>query len=516
MTTLAWRTMWRAVAACLAAAPSFAQTAPLRVADSALVGRILLAEDRRDTTTSALADGTRHRDPRIRALALRAEARIRDPKFVSRDSVPGAKTLAPSPSYPDPAWRLRYRALTARSDCSALERAMRDSAWAVRLRAIDLVSRECARDTSIVRTLRAWAGSPPQSSQRRAGGVSWHAAAHSMVALAKTSPADARTLLPLAIASPVPQLRMYGARAAAALRDTTTLERLSGDANDNVVEASLDGLSSVAGHAGDGEYLAALGRSGYQDVRAAARALVGSTRSGDVVLAALTAARTLRADSSETSRDARMAVMDLLAEFATPANVPDLIQLATDFDCPVAESAAAIARKLHATVAAKCTPLPISIPGDAVRLALGADVRIRVTLADSSGGGSFVVHLRGDVAPIMAARVLGLARSGYYNGLVWHRVEPDFVVQGGGLGANEYRGYPRFFRDELGTLPHLRGTVGMSTRGHDTGDGQWFFNLRENRRLDRDYTVFADVVDGIGVVDGILEGDVIARMDVLP
>jgi cyclophilin family peptidyl-prolyl cis-trans isomerase len=56
----------------------------------------------------------------------------------------------------------------------------------------------------------------------------------------------------------------------------------------------------------------------------------------------------------------------------------------------------------------------------------------------------------------------------------------------------------------------------MSTRGHDTGDGQWFFNLRENRRLDRDYTVFGEVVEGLGVVDGILEGDVIARMDVLP
>jgi cyclophilin family peptidyl-prolyl cis-trans isomerase len=56
----------------------------------------------------------------------------------------------------------------------------------------------------------------------------------------------------------------------------------------------------------------------------------------------------------------------------------------------------------------------------------------------------------------------------------------------------------------------------MSTRGPDTGDAQWFFNLRENRRLDRDYTVFAEVVEGIDVVDGIVEGDVIARMDVLP
>ena len=167
-------------------------------------------------------------------------------------------------------------------------------------------------------------------------------------------------------------------------------------------------------------------------------------------------------------------------------------------------------------MAAACTPLPITLPADAVALALGKDVRLRVVLADSSGGGSFTVRLRGDVAPIMAARILALARSGYYNGLIWHRVEPDFVLQGGGLGANEYVGNPRFMRDELGTVPHVRGTVGMSTRGHDTGDGQWFVNLRDNQRLNPDYTVFAEVVDGIATVDGVLEGDVIARIEVLP
>jgi cyclophilin family peptidyl-prolyl cis-trans isomerase len=114
----------------------------------------------------------------------------------------------------------------------------------------------------------------------------------------------------------------------------------------------------------------------------------------------------------------------------------------------------------------------------------------------------------------MAARVLALARARYYDGLTWHRVEPDFVIQGGGRGANEYVGHPRFIRDELGTIPHPRGTVGMSTRGHDTGDAQWFVNLRDNPRLVRAYTIFAEVVAGIEVVDGVLEGDTIARIEV--
>jgi cyclophilin family peptidyl-prolyl cis-trans isomerase len=114
---------------------------------------------------------------------------------------------------------------------------------------------------------------------------------------------------------------------------------------------------------------------------------------------------------------------------------------------------------------------------------------------------------------MMAARIVALARAHYYDGTDWHRVEPDFVIQGGSAGSNEYVGAPRFLRDELGPVPHLRGTVGMSTRGHDTGDAQWFVNLKDNRRLDRDYTVFAEVVEGMDVVDGILEGDAIATIE---
>ena len=116
----------------------------------------------------------------------------------------------------------------------------------------------------------------------------------------------------------------------------------------------------------------------------------------------------------------------------------------------------------------------------------------------------------------IAARVLTLVESHYYDGQAWHRVEPDFVIQGPSPGDNEYVGSTRFLRDELGTVPHVRGTVGMSTRGHDTGDAQWFVNLKDNRRLGRDYSVFGEIVEGIEIADGVLEGDVIDRIEVLP
>jgi len=483
-------------------------------ADSALVGRILLAEDQRDSTSAALTAGLRHRDPRISTIAKRAVGRIRDPKFISRDSLPA---LPAPPKYSDPSWRLRIRDIAARrADCDFMRTALVDSAWPVRLLAADRLGQECRNDSIALRTLSSWLTPLPTRGARQRGSVSWHAPAHAINALARLEPARARASLPAIVGSPVAWLRVYAATAAGTLNDTASLRRLARDPNDNVKEAAIDALSRVAHHAADDEYVAALSSPGYQAVRAAARALKGSPRGVALIEPLSAAARRIARDSSETSRDARLALFERLGEFATATNGISPA-FAADFDCSVAQAAAPIVARSAAAnvrVGARCTPLRIALPSDAVALAFGKDVRVRVTIADSSGGGSFTVKLRGDVAPLMAARVLALARSGYYNGRMWHRVEHDFVIQGGG-GGSEYVGFPRFFRDELGTVPHARGTVGMSTRGHDTGDAQWFVNLRDNFRLNGDYTVFGEVIDGIDVVDGVLQGDVIARIDVV-
>ena len=488
---------------------------PISTADSTLVRAILLAEDRRDASAAALAEGARHSNPRISVLARRALGRIRDPKFAARDSLP---PLPAPPKYDDPAWRLRLRAVNGRrTDCPAMRAALADSAWPVRFLAADRVAPECGADAALVATLESWVSSAPTNARRSRGGVSWQPAAHGITALARLAPARARAALPGAAASPVPWLRTYAARAAGTLKDTVTLRRLARDPNDNVKEAAIDALASTAGHTADDEYVAALSATGYQAVRAGARALKGSPRGRSLLLPLLEAERRIAKDSSETSRDARIAIIERLGEVMATESGFDMPGLAGTFDCVAMRVMDSLMTRNGASTGPqpRCTPLAITLPPDAVALALGQDVRLRVTMADSSGGGSFIVKLRGDVAPIMAGRVLALARAGYYDGLTWHRVEHDFVVQGGGK-ANEYVGHPRFMRDELGTVPHARGTVGMSTRGHDTGDAQWFFNLRDNLRLNTDYTVFAEVTDGIDVVDGVLEGDVIARIEVLP
>jgi cyclophilin family peptidyl-prolyl cis-trans isomerase len=275
-------------------------------------------------------------------------------------------------------------------------------------------------------------------------------------------------------------VRTYAARAAATLSDTITLRALARDTDDNVKEVAIESLATLIGHSHDEIFLAALSADGAQTVRAAAIALKGSPRADVPVAARATFERWVaRANASE--RDVRIALLEAAGRPASDDRPP---------------------------------AIRVELPPQAVALALGADIRLRVSMSAWSGGGSFVVRLRGDVAPMMAARILALARAGYYDGLSWHRVEHDFVIQGGSPGANEYVGLAQYLRDELGTAPHLRGTVGMSTRGHDTGDAQWFVNLKDNLRLNRDYTVFAEVIEGIDVVDGMLEGDVIAKVTV--
>jgi cyclophilin family peptidyl-prolyl cis-trans isomerase len=468
----AWQILAIVIAALLASSVR-AQTAPLSAGDSALIGRILLAEDRRDSLDAALGAGASHGDARVRALALRAQGRIRDSLFASRDSLPAVP--AP-PTWPEPAWRLRYRALTRRTECGALRAALSDSAWPVRLRATDLVTATCAGDDTLAATLRAWIDALPANASRRAvGKVSWHAAAHAGMALARSRPSEARRRVARMASHGQWQLRMYAARAAAILADTTLLRTLARDRDPNVQEAAIDSLSKLTGHADDALYVAALRARGAQAVRAAAIALKGSPRP-DIRDSANAAFARWAAHKNASERDARAALLEAAGRPPSDDQPPSR----------------------H-----------VALPARAVALALGADVRLRVTMSPATGGGSFVVRLRGDVAPMMAARILDLVRAGYYDRGNWHRVEHDFVIQGAGPGTNEYVGYRDYLRDELGRVPHLRGTVGMSTRGHDTGDAQWFVNLKDNLRLGRAYTVFAEVVQGIETVDGVMEGDVV-------
>jgi cyclophilin family peptidyl-prolyl cis-trans isomerase len=132
------------------------------------------------------------------------------------------------------------------------------------------------------------------------------------------------------------------------------------------------------------------------------------------------------------------------------------------------------------------------------------------------GLGTITVDLLTEEAPATVAVFAQLSEAGEYNGLTFHRIVPNFVIQGGSPGADEYDGRSReFMRDEVGFPRNTRGTIGISTRGRDTGDAQIYFNLVDNFRLDRDYTVLATIRDGLAVMDLVQEGDVIDRIEIL-
>jgi cyclophilin family peptidyl-prolyl cis-trans isomerase len=475
--------------------------------DSALVAQILLAEEARDAGSAALRQGAEHPDARIRGLALRAMARIADPVFAARDSMQRAGSWAQPatpPVYAEPAWRIRYRALSAPDvTCAVITAALADSAWPVRLRALDVLRPACV-NRAVVDTLTAWVNRlPTDASARMAGGVSWHAAAHAVVALQRVGAPNAATVGTALVRHAQPEVRQYAVRAAALRQDTMTLSNALGDDDANVRALAIEQLSELLApspamsRASD----SAAGGEAWDQFTTAIIPLLDDASAPQVVLAA---AQALVAHGRVPSPEARAIARELVPRWVRREN-------ASERDVRVALLA------LAGGTAADDTPppRPVTIPSGAIALALGEQVMLRVTIDPRSGGGHFDVRLRGDIAPVMAAQIAELASAGFYDGLLWHRVEHDFVIQGGSPGANEYVGYARYLRDALFTVPHVRGTVGMSTRGHDTGDAQWFVNLKDNARLTRDYTIFGEVIAGMDIVDGILEGDRIATIRAL-
>jgi cyclophilin family peptidyl-prolyl cis-trans isomerase len=129
-------------------------------------------------------------------------------------------------------------------------------------------------------------------------------------------------------------------------------------------------------------------------------------------------------------------------------------------------------------------------------------------------GKTFRMAMTPSAAPLTVDRFLHLAAvERYYDNLTIHRVVPNFVIQGGSPGANEYVGHKEFMRDEIAAL-NLRGTVGLSTRGRNTADAQFFVNLVDNPRLNHEYTIFANVfADDMPVVDQIQEGEVMRSIN---
>src|SRR3954453_15542150 len=130
-------------------------------------------------------------------------------------------------------------------------------------------------------------------------------------------------------------------------------------------------------------------------------------------------------------------------------------------------------------------------------------------LLDLSSGGRVTIQLRPDVAPKHVERIKTLARRGFYNGLIFHRVIDGFMAQGGdpkgdGTGGSALPD----LQAEFNGLPHVRGAVSAArTEQPNTANSQFFIMLSPHLTLDGQYTVFGRVIGGMGFVDAIEKGE---------
>ncbi|MCL1634342.1 peptidylprolyl isomerase [Luteimonas sp. SX5] len=129
--------------------------------------------------------------------------------------------------------------------------------------------------------------------------------------------------------------------------------------------------------------------------------------------------------------------------------------------------------------------------------------------------GPIKIELYPDKAPLTVANFVNLAKRGFYNGLNFHRVIPDFMIQGGcpqgtGTGGPGYK-----FEDEAKNgIGHERGVLSMANAGPNTNGSQFFITHVATPWLDGKHTVFGKVVSGIEAVDAVKQGDTIKSVTI--
>lgn len=133
--------------------------------------------------------------------------------------------------------------------------------------------------------------------------------------------------------------------------------------------------------------------------------------------------------------------------------------------------------------------------------------------------GNIIFEMYTDVAPKTVARITELIKQGFYNGLTFHRVEPNFVIQGGDPNGNGTGGSGVKLKAEFNKKPHLLGTVAMARAGDpDSADSQFYICLAPQPSLDGKYTVFGQVTDkdSLDVIQKIRRGDAMKQVTVKP
>jgi cyclophilin family peptidyl-prolyl cis-trans isomerase/HEAT repeat protein len=253
-------------------------------------------------------------------------------------------------------------------------------------------------------------------------------------------------------------------------------------------------------------------------VRATAAELLGRLGdNGETVIAGLEQA--LKAAHSDRMNDARIAIIEASNRLGHPINVEVLAGDMRDSDYVVRRRAAELVRESGASQ--NMVKLQIG------KANTGHDKAYWKRMADLMllpKNPEAVIHTKkGDIrlelfvqdAPMTVDNFVQLSKKGFYNGLNFMRVVPDFVIQGGDPRRDTNGGPDYQIRDEINLHPYGSGTVGMALSGKDTGGSQFFITHAPQPHLDGGYTVFGQVISGMDVVSRIARDDVIERIEIL-
>ncbi|MHC4932586.1 MAG: HEAT repeat domain-containing protein [Planctomycetota bacterium] len=250
-----------------------------------------------------------------------------------------------------------------------------------------------------------------------------------------------------------------------------------------------------------------------RDYTVRSTALASLAKRGD---ASQVAAIVAAAESSTTSRDmdVRIEAANALAELGTHHAWLD--HAAAEDPCrPVRDAAGRALRALGRPLPTSPPPAGFQLHGhDAAGIAKAARALRGARVVFETNRGKIEMVLLPDEAPAHCVSFVTLIEQGFYRGLTWHRVVPDFVVQGGCPRGDGWGGPGYSLPDEIGTRPYVRGTVGMPKAGDDTGGCQVFITHLPTPHLDGRYSVFAQVISGLDVVDRIRIGDRIVNATV--
>ena len=254
-------------------------------------------------------------------------------------------------------------------------------------------------------------------------------------------------------------------------------------------------------------------KAGDAIVRATAAELLGAADTEPATTRAL--AEALPIAMRDAQNDAALAVLEALARqkdkeaadaIRSALDSPDyLLRLRAAALLQAAAGAGAEAERIQ-TVAVR-----YRLPD--YRRAL-ARVGKRVVASVETDKGAFSIELLADDAPLTVDNFVELARQNFFRDVAFHRVVPNFVVQGGDPRGDGNGGPGYQIRCEINEASYDRGAVGMALSGKDTGGSQWFVTHSPQPHLDGGYTVFGRVVAGMEVVDRIARGDRIRAVTV--